>query len=294
MTKPIFSSITMILFAFLAIFMSVRYAMLAGGQLFTNVIGVDWRLYFQPAAESLMRGRSPYDVSGFWNPPWMLLPIMIFAKMPLEIAAPMLFVLNTMACIWASLRLGMNKFVVFPFFIFFGSMMNSVMGNIDGLLALGLLCPPWLGIIILMIKPQVGFPIVLFWVANELAQKGTVRQKAARVLRLLLPFTILLIASTFLYGAWFLHSVDAIGKTWNTAPWPLGIPVGLWLVGAGIQKRDVSFVLMSTPFITPYLTIYTWSFSAMGAFIALSQLFAYEKIPIREIKAKPFIKVPLG
>jgi len=145
MNKPIPNSIIMILLAFLAIFMSVRYAMLSGVQLFTNVIGVDWRLYFQPAAESMMTGLSPYDVSGFWNPPWMLPPMMFFAKMPLEIAVPILFALNTMACIWVSLRLGMSKFIVIPFFIFFGSMMNSVMGNIDGLLALGLLCPPWLG-----------------------------------------------------------------------------------------------------------------------------------------------------
>ena len=220
----------------------------------------------------------------------MLAPIVFLARMPLDIAVPILFMLNVMTCIWVSLRLGMNKFIVIPFFIFFGSMMNAVMGNIDGLLALGLLCPPWLGIIILMIKPQVGFPIALFWVANELTKTGTMQQKVYRVALMLSPFIVLFVASTIMYGAWFLNSVDAIGKSWNTAPWPLGIPVGVWLIGAGIQKRDISFALMAIPFVTPYLTIYTWSFSAMGAFIALSHLFTQVQYAMRKVSTKPRMK----
>ena len=69
MGKKISSPIIMILLAFLAIFISIRSAMFGGSALFENVIGVDWRLYFQPAAEAVLVGLSPYRVAGFWNPP---------------------------------------------------------------------------------------------------------------------------------------------------------------------------------------------------------------------------------
>lgn len=274
----------MILFAFFAMFMAVRGSVLSDNILLSNVFGVDWRLYFQPAAESTLGGLSPYDVAGFWNPPWMLVPLLPLAKLSLDISIPIMFVLNIMAYSWAALRLGMHKVIVIPFLIFCGPIMNSVMGNVDGLLALGLLCPPWLGVVILMIKPQIGFPVILFWVALELTAPGTRKQRVWRVVRLLLPATFLLIGSWFIYGPWFLNSVDAIGMKWNTAPWPLGIPVGLWLLGAGIHKRDISFALMAVPFVTPYLTIYTWSFSAMGAFIALSSLLMQVRSSVSALK----------
>lgn len=273
-----------ILAAAFAMFVAVRMALLSNRMLFVSVLGVDWRLYFQPAAESMFGGISPYAVAGFWNPPWMLVPLLPLAKLPLDISVPIMFVLNIMAYSWAALRLGMHKVIVIPFLIFCGALMNSVMGNIDGLLALGFLCPPWLGVVILMIKPQIGFPVILFWIALELTTPGTRNQRVWRVFRLLSPAAFFVIGSWLIYGPWFLNSVDAIGMKWNTAPWPLGIPVGLWLLGAGIYKRDISFALMAVPFVTPYLTIYTWSFSAMGAFIALSNLFKQIQASVPVVK----------
>lgn len=257
-------SLIVSLISMVAIAMAVRYALFSGGELASNVLGADWRLYFEPAARALASGDSPYRVDGYWNPAWLLVPLIPIAKLPLSLSVPIIFVANIAAYTWVALKTGVRIVFILPLVVFGGVLMNSVLGNIDGLVALGLLFPTWLGVLVLMIKPQIGMPIVIFWVATYLTSSEPIAERVRKVAGSVTPFVILMIVTTLVYGAWFLGSADAVGKGWNSAPWPWGIPVGLILLFIGVKRRELRWALMAIPFVTPYLTLYTWAFAIMG------------------------------
>lgn len=236
-----------------------------------NLIGVDWWLYFQPAALRMLHGFSPYSITGYYNPPWTLIPLAPFAILPLNISIPLMFTFNLAAYVYIAMRLGMNRIAMLPFVVFGGVLMNSFMGNIDGLILLGLLCPPWLTLIILMSKPQIGIPILLFLVGIVLFSSDDLQDKARRLFRLLFPLAFIGLVSIAIYGNWYTHAAEVVDKNWNTSPWPHGLPLGVYLLWMGIMKRDIRWALMSVPFTTPYLSPMTWAIPLMGLLALIPQ-----------------------
>lgn len=262
--------IALIVASMLVMCIAVRNAIVSGSPPLSTVIGADYRQYFQPATSEILRGHSPYTVNGFYNPAWGLLPLLPLTKLPLSLSIPIMFVLNLSAYTYVAWRTGMNRFIIIPFLIFSGAMLNSTIGNIDGLLSLGFLFSSWLGILIVMVKPQIGIPIAIFFVATILLDHGALKTKALKLARLLTPFVFAMIFSTMLYGTWFFQSTGAVGQQWNSAPWPRAIPVGVFLLWQAVQKKDIRWAMGAIPFITPYLTPDTWALSTMGFLAILS------------------------
>jgi hypothetical protein len=48
-------------------------------------LGVDWVRWFRPATLEFIAGRSPYTIEGFFNPPWLVIPLIPFALLPIRI-----------------------------------------------------------------------------------------------------------------------------------------------------------------------------------------------------------------
>jgi hypothetical protein len=238
-----------------------------------SMIGIDWRTAFQPASRALLEGRSPYTVPGFYSPPWTLIPLIPLSLLSAGLSTSILFVANLAGWMYISRRIGVNRWLFIPFFFMSGAIANAVYGNLDGLIAVGLILPPWVGIPILMIKPQVGIPVTAFWIGVILFDRADIRSKATRLVKALLPFAVLLGISIALYGNWFMHSQDVIGKVWNTSPWPRTILLGIWLIWQGIRSRDIRFAVTAIPFLSPYISPYTWAFMTMALLSFLSPHF---------------------
>jgi hypothetical protein len=45
---------------------------------------------------------------------------------------------------------------------------------------------------------------------------------------------------------------------WNTSLWPIGIPVGLFLLVFAARYDDETLALASAPLLSPYLAIHSW------------------------------------
>jgi hypothetical protein len=229
-----------------------------------NKIGLDWRKAFQPATIAMLRGQSPYSIPGFYSPPWTLIPLIPLSLLTAGVSMSILFVGNLAGWVYAAARIGVNKWLLIPFFFLSGAMANAVLGNLDGLIVLGLFLPPWVGIPILMIKPQVGIPVTIFWLGVIAFDNAAVKDRAVRLAKTLLPFAVLFALSIVLYGDWFMSSQDVIGKWWNTAPFPHAIPLGVWLVWKSIHHRDIRYAVAAIPFLSPYISAYTWAFMTMA------------------------------
>ena len=260
-------AIVLISIAVIALFASVVYAMGL-----TKFIGVDWWKHFMPATASLVSGGDPYQVTGFYSPPWLLAFLLPFAYLPIEVSTPIIFILNTIGFTWFAYKAGVNKYAILPLFVFSGALMNAVKGNLDGILLFSFYVPPWLGILILMTKPQIGIPVILCYFLSIVTTGGRGMDKARYILKISMPFIIINILSLALFGDWYSHAGSVIGRPWNTSIlWPFGVPAGLFLIWHGVKNRNINYALLSIPFMSPYIASTTWALVFLGAASLLSR-----------------------
>lgn len=257
-------SFSLIVVSLIGIYFSMSYAINL-----TQVFAIDWWIVFQPATVEAMKGGDPYNVTGFFNPPWVLLAFAPLANLPLAVAFPILFIINTIGYTWTAYKMKVNKFLIVPFFIFSGAILSAALGNIDGVLLFGLFLPPWMGIVILMIKPQIGIPVLLFHILVILFSQERLHTKAIQLFKFMFPLFVLTLLSILIYGDWFSNSSKVVSASWNKAIfWPYGIPFGILLIWIGVIKKNVKIALIAIPFMTPYISNLTVAISILG-FLAL-------------------------
>lgn len=103
--------------------------------------GVDWHLTFRPAAREILNGHSPYNVSGFFNPPWTLLPILPLALLPESLGRAFFLLMNLFIFIFVAYRLGASA-ITMMFFLISPPVLHSLLNaNINVLVLLGFVFP---------------------------------------------------------------------------------------------------------------------------------------------------------
>jgi len=231
-------------------------ALVVGFYLYAPV-GVDWEVTYADAARNL---RDPYDGTTFTNPPWLLL-FLPHAFLNLQLGNAINLIVN-----FAVLLLLIRKFgggtqailMVFtsPFIIDLART-----NNIDWVPALGLLLPPTWGLVLLSTKPQsIGAVALIWWKEKNFS------------IRMLAPTIALLGLSLIIYGLWFTRVAglpDGAGL-WNIAPFPFGVPLGLYLLYIAYRAKDyedgIVLAALATTFITPYVAPYSLNtVMALGA-----------------------------
>jgi hypothetical protein len=266
----------LIVMAILSLALAANWYVVHGHPLVRFAMGYDWFTFFVPAAKALIEGKSPYHVDGFFNPPWTLVPVSLIQYFGGPLGFGLMAALNLAAWTLVFLRLGRSdrwgKIALLPFLLFGGPLLNSFYGNLDGLVALGLILPRRWGLLLLLMKPQLGLPVVLYWCVDEFRVGGL-----GRVVKLISPGAELVWMAVMVYGFWFLKSEDVVGAVWNSSLWPWGVPVGLVFLGLAIWKRKPGWAVMAAPFLTPYLAWHSWAFLWMGIGMVTS-LDAHDKL----------------
>ena len=106
---------------------------LQGLRLMGDVFGVDYLRFFRAA----FYAEDPYAVPGFYNPFWIF-GFTAVAEFFGRYGLAVWMVLNLCAFLWVCLYLKMPLWLVLPFFVFSGALMGVLVGNVEGLVALGL------------------------------------------------------------------------------------------------------------------------------------------------------------
>src|SRR3990170_4101928 len=70
----------------------------------SNALGIDWKNFFRGSVLALIHGESPYG-NGFFNPPWVLLPLIPVALLSPALGTAILYSLNYVAFIFATWKL---------------------------------------------------------------------------------------------------------------------------------------------------------------------------------------------
>lgn len=228
-----------------------------------DIPGVDWEMAFRPAARALLALRSPYEVEGYFNAPWAILPLIPLAILPDAFGRAALLVVSLLGYAVVAYRLGAGRVTLVVFLISPPVLHGLLNANIDWLAMLGFLLPPQIGLFFVTIKPQIGAAVTVFWLIDAW-RTGGLRE----VVRVFGPITAVTLISFVLFGPWPLRFEQEITLWWNASLWPLSIPVGLALLVAAIRLRDLRPVMAASPCLSPYVLLHSWV-GALAAIITL-------------------------
>ena len=206
-------------------------------------IGVDWQGTFATLPDVW---RNPYANEMFTNPPWII-ALLPHAWLPLSWGNAINFVLNI--AIISALIIRYKGGVVAFLLTFTSPMMIELLrtGNVDWIPALAFLLPPMWGLPLLFIKPQVlGGAALIWW------------KRSGYSIRMFVPLVILLLISIAIWGLWMtVGGLPDQAFWWNFAPFPLGIPLGIYLLVRAFREDDEIMAAGSTAFLVPYFASYS-------------------------------------
>lgn len=206
-------------------------------------IGVDWQYSFYNAARDI---RHPYD-SSFVGIVWVFfwLP---HAFLSLKIGNTINFLLHIVVLLaiihryqggWKALLMTFTSVLFFDL---------ARTNNVDWVPLLAFLLPPSWGLPLLASKPQVlGGAGLIWW------------KKSGFSYKLLLPLAGVVLLSLLIWGGWFRAKglTDAGDEAWNFAPFPLGVPLGIYVLYQAYQKEDEILAAGATPLLVPYFAPYS-------------------------------------
>ncbi len=132
-------------------------------------------------------------------------------------------------------------------------------GQFDWLMLLAILMFNGLDLVILAVKPQVAFFIIV----------PRLRRARTRWLAYLTPLIVVSLASLIIWPLWPVGVLNLAREVnmcpCNGATWPWGVPIGLGFLWYAWRTEDDRWGIAATPFLVPYINIYSY----VGMFVAL-------------------------
>jgi hypothetical protein len=210
----------------------------------------DWTSIYRPVALTFLQGGSPYGGTGYYNAPWLLLPLLPLAVLPYQLGRFLFFVVSLAGFAYLARRLTSNPLSIVLFISSVPVFFCLHQGNIDWIPMLAFVTPAPFALILAAIKPQIGAGIALYWLFESWRLGGL-----RLVIRNFLPVSLLLIASFVFYGLWPLSfSSDAVAS-WNVSLFPYLIPIGILLVFLAVHRRQPRTAMAAGICFAPYFSM---------------------------------------
>lgn len=221
---------------------------------------IDWTESFRPAALTLLSGHSPYNNPLIVHAPWGLIALIPLAVLPEAVGRTMMIFCALASITFVAHRLG-GKPLSIAFLLLSPIVMHEILnGSIDWLAIIGFVVPPQFGLFFISIKPQIGIAVAPFWLIEAWRIGGW-----KHVLKVFAPFTIVLLLSFAVFGAWPFQATQYPSLWWNASFWPLSIPVGLALFISAVRKRRIEYAMAASPCLSPYVLFHSW----IGALLSI-------------------------
>jgi len=197
----------------------------------------DWQRNFLPALRKLISGHNPYEIPGFYSPPWLLFILLPLAWFPWWVA---MFAPGIALAVAAYYR---RKWWLIPIVgLSFPFIALSAYANVDWVPLLGLALGGGIGPLLISTKPQAaGFALLAYLSRGKLL--GFV------------PLLIAVIVSFILYPHWIgsmLGGSDIIHTERNLSLFPYSAPLGIIALVLTWTRRDVLWGAVASLCLTPY------------------------------------------
>lgn len=215
---------------------------------------VDWKGCIRPDTLKLISGHSPYAEGCGLNPPWTYLLLAPIALLPPDLGAAVIFVITYFVYTLVLFRRGAKPLMIAAGALCAFVFVNAKNGNIDWMPVLGFILPPQIGLFFLLIKPQIGAALALFWLV-ESWRIGKLRE----VIRVFAPVTFAMLISFAIYGFYPLKLTKMPNDPYNSSLWPFGLLIGIPLLFQAIRSRKDHYAIGAAPFLAPYVNIHSYA-----------------------------------
>jgi hypothetical protein len=189
----------------------------------------------------------------------VILPFIPLALLPEAAGRAVFFVISLIGMAIAGRRLGATTIGVVALLLSPPSLHGLLNANIDWIPLLGATLPTRWGLLLVLVKPQVGAFVAVYWLYDSW-RSGGIR----RVISDFTPITIVLVVSFVLFGFFPSAMLRTPTMSWNASLFPYTIPLGLVLIVSAFRKRKTRFALAAAPCLSPYLALHSW-IAGLGA-----------------------------
>jgi hypothetical protein len=208
-------------------------------------IGEDWETYHIAAQDWL----HPYNEPKFVGMPTVLLALPhVFLSLEIGNAINMTLhaiILTSIIRVYGGGLTAVLVTFTSPMFLHL-----AMTNNIDWIPALAFLLPPMWGLPFLIAKPQMlGGAALIWW------------KRQGFSIKMLIPSIVVILISLLIWGFWLpdviAGSREVQSTAWNFAPFPVGIPLGLYLLYKAYRMDDEVMAAAATPLLVPYFAPYS-------------------------------------
>ena len=223
-------------------------------------VGLDW-LIILPAVRVFLEGGNPYQL-GEQNvlfPFWTFIALVPFAVLPYWIGRVLLFIVSLIAFAFTANKLGATRL---QFILFLSS--SAVIGclnngNLDWLVTLGFWMPPQMALFFVLMKPQIGLPVAIYWLYIFWRHAGWLE-----AVKVFAPVTGAYLLSFIMYGFWPIQMLWMSKNPENMSAFPFSVLPGLVLVYLSVRRNETNLSMFSGPLLAPYASQFSYSASLLA------------------------------
>jgi hypothetical protein len=110
-----------------------------------------------------------------------------------------------------------------------------------------------------MMKPQIGIGAAIYYLFEAWRNN-----RAVGIVRTFGPVVLAYVISGVLFPVWVDRFIHKPSNEWNRSIFPYSIPLGLFFLWLGVRKQNRFFAMAAAPFLSPYLTFYTYAIVQIG------------------------------
>jgi len=223
-------------------------------------LGIDWLETYYPAVHLMLSGQNPYGVTTLHNPFWALFPLAPFVLLGDRAGSLAYLIFSIFTYGFVAYRLRARLIAWTAFMVSLPVLYAMGMQNIDTFVLWGYILPPPIGLFLVLMKPQMGIGISIYWAYLAWRQGGW-----KKLLVTFAPVSAAFALSFALFGNWLAEtSENVVVSKWNASLWPWSIPLGLGLLYFAIRYNNEKAAISSSPMLSPYLAAHSWSVALMG------------------------------
>lgn len=211
---------------------------------------IDWSSSFVPAVTLWLNGLDPYTAV-FFNPPWVL-PILAPFVILGEAGRILFLTCAITAFAFTSYRLGARPLAVAAFTLCPFTFDSLAWGNVEWIAILGLVIPGPIGLLLMMVKPQMTVAVILFRVFESWQSSGW-----HSVMRLCFIPVIITLVSFILFG-FYPAKMLSYQPTLGLSLFPWSVPVGIYLLIVSFRYRSIYYAIAASPMLFPSVTPQVW------------------------------------
>jgi len=208
--------------------------------------GFDWRNDIGPGVRHWWP--APWD-EGLILAPWGALLLSPLGGLPDRIATAICNSLSVILFALVARRFGGPDWIAIPVLISPPGYWLFYNGQTEWLVLIGLLFFNGLDIPLLLLKPQVAIGAFL----------PRLRRAGSQWKQYVLPGFIIFIISVLIWPLWPIKMLKIVpvltAGSWNSALWPWGIPIGIFLLWYSWKTMDDRWGVAATPFLFPYINM---------------------------------------